>query len=104
MAKRKESDLKERLERYRQIKLTVVGRKTGQRIPNPVWFVFEDEKLYLLPVHGPTLNGTATCLRTHRFGSTHEERRPGFEPFPLGNRTQSNPSLKSSVRSTEQVT
>ena len=30
MAKRKESDLKERLERYRQIKLTVVGRKTGQ--------------------------------------------------------------------------
>jgi len=52
MAKKKKSDLKERLERYRQIKLTVIGRKTRQEISNPVWFVFEGEKLYLLPVHG----------------------------------------------------
>src|SRR2546430_10186654 len=48
MAKTKKSDLQERLERYRQIKLTVIGRKTGQEISNPVWFVFEGEKLYLL--------------------------------------------------------
>ena len=52
MAKRRESHLKERLERCRQIKLTVVGRKTGQQFSHPVWFVFEEEKLYLLPVHG----------------------------------------------------
>ncbi len=52
MAKKKKSDLKERLERYRQIKLTVIGRKSRQEISNPVWFVFEGEKLYLLPVHG----------------------------------------------------
>jgi len=52
MAKKKETDLRERLERYRQIKLTVTGRKTGQKISNPVWFVMDDEKLYLLPVHG----------------------------------------------------
>jgi deazaflavin-dependent oxidoreductase (nitroreductase family) len=52
MAKTKKSDLQERLERYRQIKLTVVGRKTGHKISIPVWFVFEDEKLYLLPVQG----------------------------------------------------
>src|SRR5438067_6716951 len=52
MAKRKKSDLKERLERYRQIKLTVIGRKSRQEISNPVWFVLEGEKLYLLPVHG----------------------------------------------------
>jgi deazaflavin-dependent oxidoreductase (nitroreductase family) len=44
--------LKDRLERYRQIKLSVVGRKTGRTISVPVWFVFEDEKLYLLPVRG----------------------------------------------------
>jgi hypothetical protein len=59
MAKKKEGDLKERLERYRQIKLTVIGRKSRQEISNPVWFVFEGEKLYLLPVRGPTLSGTA---------------------------------------------
>jgi len=52
MAHAKRSDLQERLERYRQINITVVGRKTGQMISNPVWFVFEEGKLYLLPVHG----------------------------------------------------
>jgi deazaflavin-dependent oxidoreductase (nitroreductase family) len=46
------NDLKDRLERYRQIKLSVVGRKTGSTISIPVWFVLEDEKLYLLPVRG----------------------------------------------------
>jgi len=44
--------LKERLSRYRQIKLSVIGRKTGQTISIPVWFVLESEKLYLLPVQG----------------------------------------------------
>jgi deazaflavin-dependent oxidoreductase (nitroreductase family) len=48
----KNSELKERLSRYRQIKLSVTGRKTGKTISNPVWFVLEGEKLYLLPVHG----------------------------------------------------
>ena len=52
MAKTKNSDLQARLEKYRQIKLTVVGRKSGREISNPVWFVFDDGKLYLLPVRG----------------------------------------------------
>ena len=45
-------DLKDRLARYRQIKLSVIGRKTGKTISVPVWFVLEGEKLYLLPVKG----------------------------------------------------
>jgi deazaflavin-dependent oxidoreductase (nitroreductase family) len=45
-------DLKERLARYRQIKLSVIGRKSGKTISIPVWFVLEGEKLYLLPVQG----------------------------------------------------
>jgi deazaflavin-dependent oxidoreductase (nitroreductase family) len=44
--------LKERLARYRQIKISVVGRKSGRTITIPVWFVVEGEKLYLLPVQG----------------------------------------------------
>ena len=44
--------LKERLGRYRQIKISVMGRKSGRRISIPVWFVVEGEKLYLLPVQG----------------------------------------------------
>src|SRR5271169_65427 len=45
-------DLKDRLSRYREIKITVTGRKSGRSISNPVWFVFEDPTLYLLPVQG----------------------------------------------------
>jgi deazaflavin-dependent oxidoreductase (nitroreductase family) len=52
MAKGSIRDLKDRLSRYRQINLSVTGRKTGQTISNPVWFVLEGERLYLLPVHG----------------------------------------------------
>src|SRR5215469_16259481 len=46
------NDLKDRLSRYREIKITVTGRKSGRKISNPVWFVFEDGKLYLVPVQG----------------------------------------------------
>ena len=48
----KENKLKDRLARYRQIKLSVTGRKSGKMISMPVWFVLEGEKLYLLPVRG----------------------------------------------------
>jgi len=46
------NDLKDRLTRYRQIKVSVIGRKSGQTISIPVWFVLDGEKLYLLPVQG----------------------------------------------------
>jgi deazaflavin-dependent oxidoreductase (nitroreductase family) len=42
----------DRLSRYREIKITVTGRKSGRAISNPVWFVAEGDKLYLLPVRG----------------------------------------------------
>ena len=48
----KESELKARLSRYRQIKIGVIGRKSGRSISIPVWFVLEGDKLYLLPVQG----------------------------------------------------
>lgn len=44
--------LQDRLARYRQIKLTVIGRKSGKTISVPAWFVAEGDALYLLPVRG----------------------------------------------------
>ena len=44
--------LKDRLSRSSEINIGVTGRKSGRTISVPVWFVFDDEKLYLLPVHG----------------------------------------------------
>ena len=44
--------LKDRLARYREIKLSVLGRKSGRSISNPVWFVLDGDDLELLPVYG----------------------------------------------------
>jgi deazaflavin-dependent oxidoreductase (nitroreductase family) len=44
--------LKDRLSRSREINISVTGRKSGRTISIPVWFVLEDDKLYLLPVQG----------------------------------------------------
>ena len=44
--------LKDRLSRYREINISVTGRKSGRTISIPVWFVLEDDKLFLLPVQG----------------------------------------------------
>lgn len=46
------NDLQQRLAYYRQIKLSVTGRKSGRTVSVPVWFVLDGEKLYLLPVQG----------------------------------------------------
>ena len=44
--------LRDRLSRYREINLTVTGRKSGKALSRPVWFVLEDKTLYLVPVEG----------------------------------------------------
>ena len=44
--------LKESLSRSSEIKISVTGRKSGRTISIPIWFVFDDDKLYLLPVQG----------------------------------------------------
>lgn len=56
--------LKDRLARYRQIKLSVIGRKSGREISVPVWFVLEGETLYLLPVRGSDTQWYKNVLKT----------------------------------------
>lgn len=48
----RKDDFSERLSQYREINITVTGRKSGRPISIPVWFVLDDERLYLLPVSG----------------------------------------------------
>ena len=48
----RDDTLKDRLSRYREVKITVTGRTSGRLISIPVWFVFEGNDLYLLPVQG----------------------------------------------------
>jgi hypothetical protein len=55
--------LKSLLARDREIKISVIGRKSGHEISRPVWFVLEGEKLYLLPVQGSETQWYQNLLR-----------------------------------------
>ena len=55
--------LKDRLSRYREIEITVTGRKSGRSISIPVWFVFEGDQLYLVPVQGSDTQWYKNVLR-----------------------------------------
>jgi deazaflavin-dependent oxidoreductase (nitroreductase family) len=66
----------------REIEITVTGRRSGDEISLPVWFVEENDRLYLVPVSGsnsnwyknvvasPTirlaLNGSEATVQAHR--------------------------------------
>lgn len=77
MAKKpKQNDtLKDRLSKSREIKISVTGRKSGRTISNPVWFVLEQDKLYLLPVQGSETQWYKNVLKnpTMRVGVRGEE-------------------------------
>jgi deazaflavin-dependent oxidoreductase (nitroreductase family) len=46
------SELKKALASTPEIEIAVTGRKSGRKISRPVWFVYEGDRLYLLPVKG----------------------------------------------------
>jgi hypothetical protein len=60
--------LKERLGRYREIKISVIGRKTGRKISVPVWFVLEGDELHLLPVAGSGTQWYRNLLKNPSIG------------------------------------
>ncbi|MFZ0275443.1 MAG: nitroreductase/quinone reductase family protein [Candidatus Sulfotelmatobacter sp.] len=67
MATSKDS-LKDRLSRYRQITISVVGRKSGRKISIPVWFVVEGDELHLLPVSGSETQWYKNVLKNPSIG------------------------------------
>ena len=79
----KESELKSRLARYRQIKLSVIGRKSGRTISIPVWFVMENEKLYLLPVQGSDTQWYKNVLRNPQIRIDVRGAEAGFQSVPV---------------------
>jgi deazaflavin-dependent oxidoreductase (nitroreductase family) len=58
------TDFGEALKNTDEIEITVTGRKSGRKISNPVWFVQEGEKLYLLPVKGSDSEWYKNILKT----------------------------------------
>lgn len=55
--------LKDRLSRNSEITISVTGRKSGRTISIPIWFAWDGEKLYLLPVQGSDTQWYRNVLR-----------------------------------------
>src|SRR5216684_9207930 len=77
------NDLKGRLARYRQIKLSVIGRKSGQTISIPVWFVLEGDRLYLLPVQGSQTQWYKNVLQNPSIRIDARGAEAEFQPAPI---------------------
>lgn len=79
----KNDDLKDHLARFRQIKLSVIGRKLGRTISVPVWFVLQDEKLYLLPVQGSETQWYKNVLKNPAIRIDARGAESGFHVVPI---------------------
>ena len=80
--------LQDHLGRYRQIKITVTGRKSGRSISVPVWFVFEDGSLYLLPVQGSDTQWYQNVLKNPRIAVTARDAESEFSATPITDAAQ----------------
>ena len=77
--------LKERLARYKEIKISVIGRKSGKKISNPVWLVFDDkaQRLYLLPVQGSDTQWYKNVLHNPSIGIDARGAEAEFRAVPV---------------------
>ena len=75
--------LKDRLSRYRQITISVIGRKSGRKISIPVWFVAEGDELHLLPVAGSETQWYKNVLKNRVIGIDARGVEAEFRAAPV---------------------
>ena len=80
--------LRDRLSRYREIKITVTGRKSGRTISIPVWFVLEDDKLYLLPVQGSDTQWYKNVLKNRTIRIEARDAEAKLKAVPITDAAQ----------------
>jgi deazaflavin-dependent oxidoreductase (nitroreductase family) len=93
MAKRSD-DLKDRLSRSSEINITVTGRKSGRTISNPVWFVAEDDKVYLLPVKGSDTQWYKNVLKKPSIRIQAGDAEAEFKVVPVIDAKQVSPVVE----------
>jgi deazaflavin-dependent oxidoreductase (nitroreductase family) len=80
--------LTDRLSQYREINITVTGRKSGRAISNPVWFVVESHKLYLLPVQGSETQWYKNALKNPAIHINARGANGEFKAVPITDPSQ----------------
>jgi hypothetical protein len=74
---------KDRLVRYRQINISVIGRKSRKTISIPVWFVLTGEKLYLMPVKGSDTRWYQDVLKNPSIKIDAQDAEAELQAVPL---------------------
>ena len=80
--------LGDRLSRYQEIKITVTGRKSGRAISIPVWFVSDNDALYLLPVQGSDTQWYKNVVKNPTFRIDARDTHAAFHAVPTTDATQ----------------
>jgi deazaflavin-dependent oxidoreductase (nitroreductase family) len=80
--------LTDRLYRYREIEITVIGRKSRRAISIPVWFVLDDDHLYLLPVQGSDTQWYKNVLNNPSIRIEAGGAETEFTAVPITDRAQ----------------
>jgi deazaflavin-dependent oxidoreductase (nitroreductase family) len=75
--------LKNRLSRTREITVTVTGRKSGRAISIPVWFVLDEDRVYLLPVQGSDTQWYKNALKNPSIHIKAGEIQAEFKATPV---------------------
>lgn len=75
--------LSTRLARSREINISVIGRKSGRTITNPVWFVLDGDKLYLLPVRGSDTQWYKNVLKNASIQIEAAGTKAEFKAIPI---------------------
>ncbi|HLN09178.1 MAG TPA: nitroreductase/quinone reductase family protein [Xanthobacteraceae bacterium] len=80
--------VKERLSRYREIKIMVTGRKSGSVISIPIWLVLEGGTLYLLPAYGSDTQWYKNVLKNRSMRIEARGAEAEFTATPVDDPTQ----------------
>jgi deazaflavin-dependent oxidoreductase (nitroreductase family) len=75
--------LRDRLSRSSEINITVTGRKSGRAISNPIWFVLDENKLYLLPVQGTDTQWYKNVLKNPSIRIDASGAQGEFQAVPI---------------------
>jgi len=80
--------LKNQLSRSSELTITVTGRKSGRTISLPIWFVLQDDTLYLLPVRGSDTQWYKNVLKNPSLRVNVGKAEAEFTVVPVTDATQ----------------
>jgi deazaflavin-dependent oxidoreductase (nitroreductase family) len=86
--------LRDQLSRSSEIDITVTGRKSGRAISNPIWFVFDENKLYLLPVQGSDTQWYKNVLKNPSIRIKAHGTQGEFQAVPITDAARVSPVVE----------